>query len=383
MSIKADLVEIPDKDLKEYAEQLRLAGERFALERDHFNVIVETALVGIYVIQDDLFRYVNPAMARMFGYQLDELVDQVNVLDLIHPEDREGVAMRIRQRFAGQVATTPHMARGITRNGEIIHFESLARPVTYKGMLAISGTLINVTKCVLAQENIEKHRRQLQRLSAQLIAAREAESKRISQELHDVIGQSLTAISINLAQIKQDLSVDVPVAVLERLVESETLITQTLTQTRKLSQELRPTMLDDLGLIPTLRWYIHQFEKRLNIHVVFISSGIPQQFSQDLETVVYRIIQEGLTNIARHAQASEVDVKLDYQTDRLLLTISDDGIGFDADQVYRSRPANDHLGLLGMQERISLFKGALRVDSFPGKGTTLRISFPHTGLSDR
>jgi PAS domain S-box-containing protein len=360
-----------------------MPNEILALDQDHFRGIAEAALVGIYVIQDDLFRYVNPAMARMFGYQRDELVGKINVLDLIHPEDREGVALRIRQRFAGQMTETPHTARGVTRSGEIIHFESLARPVTYEGRPALSGTLVNVTRCVVAQEKIEKHRRQLQRLSTQLITAREAESKRISQELHDVIGQSLTAVSINLAQIKQDLTADAPAAVWERLSDSEALITGTLAQTRRLSSELRPIMLDDLGLIPTLRWYVYQFEKRLNIPTAFTFVGMLRHLSPGMETVVYRVAQEGLTNIARHARANEVKVILDCQPDRILLTIRDDGVGFDVHQLYQSQNADNYLGLLGIEERISLFAGVLHVDSSPGKGTTLTVSLPNTNSPDR
>lgn len=367
----------PDNNSGKYGEQREVSDKMFTLDTEHFNVMVEAALVGIYIIQDDLFRYVNPALARMFGYQPEELIDHVHVLDLIHPEDREGVAMRIRQRFAGQLATTPHNARGINREGGIIYFESLARPVIYHGKLAISGTLVNVTTCVQTQEKIEKHRQQLKRLSAQLITSREAESKRISQELHDVIGQSLTAISINLAHIKQDLPQDAPTIIQERLTESEALIGQTLAETRKISLELRPTMLDDLGLIPTLRWYIHQFRNRLNIHASFTSSGNYQQFPPELETVVYRVVQEGLTNIARHAKASNVEVNLDYQADQLLLTITDDGIGFDVQQLFQSKNVDDRLGFLGIEERISLFTGTLHVDSSPGKGTIIKITFPN------
>lgn len=350
--------------------------QTFALSRDHFADMVEAALVGIYVIQGDLFRYVNPALARMFGYQPQELIGQMHVLDLIHPQDREGVALRMRQRIAGEVSATPHVARGITRQGEIIHFESLARPVIYHGEAAISGTLVNITACVQAQNKIEKHSRQLQRLSAQLIAAREAESKRISQELHDVIGQGLTAVSIDLAHIEQDLPQDAPSAVLERLGEAKELIDQALSQTRKLSLELRPAMLDDLGLIATLRWYIHQFAKRLNIPVSFTTEGIPQHASPELEIAVYRVVQEGLTNVARHAHASKVMVTLDYQPEQLLVTIGDDGVGFDAQQLYQPKHIDDQLGLLGMAERISLFGGVLRVDSSPGRGTTLTVALP-------
>jgi PAS domain S-box-containing protein len=354
-----------------------MANEIFAFDQDHFSGIAEAALVGIYVIQDGLFRYVNPAMAHMFGYEPEELIDRIHVLDLIHPLDREGVADRIRSRSAGYAAEKSYMARGVGRNGEIIHFESLAQPAIYHGKTALSGTIVNITSCVLAQEKIEKHRRRLKRLSAQLIATREAESKRISQELHDVMGQSLTAVSINLAHIKQDLPQDAPESIWERLAEAEELIAQTLAQTRRLSLELRPAMLDDLGLIPTLRWHIHQLEKRLNIHTLFTSTGIHQQLSPELETVIYRVVQEGLTNVARHARASNIAVNLDYQVDCLLLTMTDDGVGFDVQELFQSNTVDDRLGLLGIEERISLFAGVMHVESLPGNGTTLKITFPN------
>ncbi|MGD2077535.1 MAG: PAS domain-containing sensor histidine kinase [Chloroflexota bacterium] len=347
-----------------------------ASEIDYLDVVVEAALVGIYVIQDGLLRYVNPALAQMFGYQSEELVDKVHVLDLIHPEDREGVALLMRQRSAGELATVPHMARGISRQGRIIHFESLSRAVTFRGRSALVGTLVDVTTCVDARDEIEKHRRQLQRLSAQLIGTRETESKRISQALHDMIGQSLTAVSINLAQIKQDLPTDLPPDIWERLAESETLLANTLAQTRRLSLELRPAMLDELGLLPTLRWHIHRFGKRLNIRSTLQASSVKQRLSPELEIVLYRIVQEGLTNVARHAKASQVNVNLRCQEDQLKLTITDDGVGFNVQQAIRAENVDGRLGLLGMSERVSLFGGCLDIESDLGKGTQLKVTIP-------
>lgn len=347
------------------------------LDLHYFGAMTEAALVGIYVIQDGLLRYVNPALACIFGYQPEELVDQIHVLDLIHPEDRQSVSERMQQRLAGQIVTTPHVARGISRSGDIIYFESLAQPINYLGSPAILGTLVDTTAYVQSQQHLEQQRRRLQRLSAQLIAVREAESKRISQELHDVIGQALTAVSINLAKIKQELSPDEPAAVWERLAEAEVMITQALIQTRNLSQELRPAMLDDLGLIPTLRWYIHHFGKRLGIPISFSFEGKLHYASPELETMIYRVVQEGLTNIARHAKASKAKVRLDCQADRIHLTIKDDGVGFDVQQLMQSEDTDDRFGLLGMEERILLFAGVVQVHSAPGKGTTLQVTFPY------
>jgi two-component system sensor histidine kinase UhpB len=354
-----------------------MTDDRLALEEHHFSVIAEVALVGIYVIQNDLFRYVNPALARMFGYQPEEIIDQLMIFDLIHPSDQEGVAARMRERFAGQMAVAPHTARGITREGDTIYFESLSTPVNFQGKPAIIGTVVNVTACTQAQEEIEKQRRQLQQLSAQLMASREAESKRISQELHDVIGQLLTAVSLNLAEIQQELPPGTPALVWERLGESEALTTQILAQTRKLSLELRPSMLDELGLLPTLRWYIHEFGNRLNIQASITSNVSGPRFPPEFETMLYRVVQEGLTNIARHAHANKVGVSLISDAYQLLLTISDDGIGFNVEELFQSGQLESRLGLLGIEERISLYAGTLHIHSSPTKGTTLKIAFPH------
>lgn len=370
------MAKTPVGDSIEHIAQKRLANEVMDPKVDYLDVVVEAALVGIYVIQDGLLRYVNPALAQMFGYQPEELVDKVHVLDLIHPEDREDVALLMRQRSAGELAMAPHMARGISQQGRIIHFESLSRPVMFKGRPALVGTLVDVTRCVDARDEIEKHRRQLQRLSAQLIDTREAESKRISQALHDIIGQSLTAVSINLAQIKQDLPKELPPDIWERLAESETLLANTLAQTRSLSLELRPAMLDELGLLPTLRWHIHRFGKRLNIRSTLQANSVKQRLSPELEIILYRVVQEGLTNVARHAKASQVQVNLYCQEDQLILTIADDGVGFNVQQVIQAENVDGRLGFLGISERVSLFGGCLDIESDLGKGTQLKVTIP-------
>lgn len=353
------------------------AASDLALESEHFRLVAEEALVGIYIIQDGRLRYVNAALAEMFGYRPDELIDRVAVLDLIHPDDREGVAARTRRRLAGERATTPHAARGVRRDGELLHFESLSRRVTYRGRPAVIGTLVNVTACMRAQEEIRQQRQELRRLSAQLIAAREAECKRISQELHDVIGQALTAVSINLAQIEQNLPPDVVATVGERLIDSERLITETLTLTRKLSLELRPSMLDELGLLPTLRWYVHQFGERLGIRASFRAGGMRRRLAPELETVLYRVVQEALTNVARHARAGAVDVHLERRAAHIVLTVTDDGAGFDVQALEHVANEDGRLGLVGIRERIALFGGTLHVTSRPGKGTQLQITLPH------
>jgi DNA-binding NarL/FixJ family response regulator len=185
--------------------------------------------------------------------------------------------------------------------------------------------------------------------------------------LHDVMDQALTSVSINLAEMKQELPRDVATILQERIEESESLTLQTLSTMRELSLELRPSMLDDLGLLPTLHWYVRQFGHRLNVVAIFEAKGVRERLPSGLETVLYRVVQEGLTNIACHAQAQKICVYLNCDGKTLTLLITDDGKGFDP---Y----ATSGMGLLGIREWVAAVGGRLRIESTPGQGTRLTVS---------
>jgi signal transduction histidine kinase len=151
---------------------------------------------------------------------------------------------------------------------------------------------------------------------------------------------------------------------------------QTLAEMRELSHELRPTMLDDLGLVPTLRWYVRQFGRRLDIAVTFEPVDIQERLSSDVETVLYRVVQEALTNVVRHAKAQAIDVNLRRDRSTLVLIVADDGIGFDAPAGIMEAHAGQGMGLLGMRERVAAIGGCLQVESTPGRGTRLTVTLP-------
>jgi signal transduction histidine kinase len=221
----------------------------------------------------------------------------------------------------------------------------------------------------------QRQLKELQQLSQKLLLSREAEARRISQELHDVMGQSLTAISINLAEIKRELGQAMSTRDRQRLEESEMLTRQTLQEMRELSLDLRPSMLDELGLVPTLRWYVHRFGQRLGIPASLEVKGVNGRMAPEIETGLYRVVQEGLTNVARHAQANTVCVRVSDDGARLVLAIEDDGLGFDHTQSLGAG-AGEHMGLIGMRERVALLGGTMQVDSTPGRGTVLLVCLP-------
>jgi PAS domain S-box-containing protein len=219
---------------------------------------------------------------------------------------------------------------------------------------------------------VTEQRAGLERLSARLMRAQEEERARLSRELHDEIGQALTAMSINLAEIEKRLPAELAPSIQERLVETSALIEQTSQRISALALDLRPTLLDDLGLVPATRWYVNRYSERTGLEVQMEVAGLAERLDPEIETALYRVVQEALTNVARHADATRVRLHLERKDDLVTALIEDDGCGFEA-----ARRVEDvwegGAGLLGMQERVTLLGGRLTVQSMRGEGTRLLV----------
>ena len=229
-------------------------------------------------------------------------------------------------------------------------------------------------------DEVSRGRSELRDLSARLVGAQESERKHISQELHDEVGQALTAVIINADFITAEFGDDCPPEMVKRLHDISNLARVTLQQIRGLSMKLRPAMLDELGLISTMRWFVEQFAARseISIDLHFSDEVEEQRFGAEIETALYRVLQEALTNVARHADATVVTVRLARTADTLRLSIEDDGQGFDPTAVDGKRTGGFGLGLLGMRERVAGIGGTLFLDSEVGAGTRLEIEVPFT-----
>jgi len=233
---------------------------------------------------------------------------------------------------------------------------------------------------LMAKTLMEKMRLERKYLS-QIIEAQESERRRISRELHDEVGQALTAIKFNLDMIDKGLPQEAS-ALRGRLGEAKSLSNQTLMAMRQLSMDLRPTMLDDLGLIPTLRWYIQNFSSRLNIYSDFKAIGFEEKLPPQIETAFYRIVQEALNNISKHAEASQVEISLEQRDSTIYASIIDNGRGFDLDKVLHPESPGRGFGIIGMQERVSLLGGKIDIQSSPGCGTRIHIKVPYPKGAD-
>jgi signal transduction histidine kinase len=213
----------------------------------------------------------------------------------------------------------------------------------------------------------------LQRLSAQIITAQEEERRKIARELHDEVGQVLTAIKVELAVAQR--AVDVAGVAPHVLSSARSLTDGALQSVRDLSHLLRPAVLDDLGLPAAIGSYLREFSRRHGIAVDLLHDEIEERWAADTEAAAYRIVQEALTNVARHARATSCRVYLQRLAHTILITVEDDGIGFD---VLAAEEAGhrEGLGLLGIRERVAQLGGTLRVESAPGKGSRLTVELP-------
>jgi signal transduction histidine kinase len=209
----------------------------------------------------------------------------------------------------------------------------------------------------------------LQRLSSRLVAAQEQERQTLSRELHDQVGQALTAIKMDVARAEQALAPS-QTDIIERLRRARQGAEETLEIIRRLSMLLRPSMLDDLGLSAALGWYAKQFSASAAMRVSLNDDGSADQLPDAHKISLYRIVQEALTNCARHSEARSIQIKLGSAEDRYEVRIDDDGKGFVPSHEVRG------IGLIGIEERVAEMDGILEVNSTPGAGTHIFVSIP-------
>jgi signal transduction histidine kinase len=226
-------------------------------------------------------------------------------------------------------------------------------------------------------EQVHSGRERLKKLSQQLITVQEAERRFIAKELHDEIGQTLTSLKLSLELISKDNHTDKDQSYFD---QAQNLVFKLLQRVRQMSLDLRPGMLDDLGLLPALLYLFERYNAQTNIHINFVQSNIERRFDQEIETTAYRIIQEALTNVARHASVNQVFVRIWADEKILGLQVEDEGIGFNLEADMQNK---HRFGLSGMKERAILIGGNLEIESALGEGTRITAELPISGKLER
>jgi PAS domain S-box-containing protein len=310
---------------------------------------------------------INKAAERLSGYTREEIVGH-NFWEFIPPDH----VRQVRDHFCTKLAQkgeSNYEVEMITRDGHRVPVEVSSRAIYENGVLVgVQGMVRDITERKWAQEA-------LQMFSHRLIEAQEEERRRIARELHDQIGQALTAVKMNLYTVQQVCNSNETRSYVKDNIEA---VDQALCLVRDLSVDLRPPVLDDLGLATALRWYVDRYTSRTGLKVEVVSE-LPdenERFPRDLETACFRIAQEALTNVVRHANATQVVVRLAKEGNVLVLAIKDDGVGFDLESVRHREPRAATLGLSSMHERAHSAGGTIEIDSKVSEGTEIRFSVP-------
>ena len=233
--------------------------------------------------------------------------------------------------------------------------------------------LVRTVNAMLAR--LETRTRQLKALSERAIRAQEEERVRIARSLHDDTAQTISMLIIHLENIEKKVPLE-DADLRQRVNDAQQLATVLLENLRKVIWDLRPSILDDLGLIPAIRWYAQTNLGKNGLQVDVERREETMRLPTHLETMLFRILQEAVSNILRHASASKVSIDLRPEGDQIVLEVKDNGRGFDVERTRGEAMSRKQLGLLGMQERVSLVNGTILVDSSPGGGTTLRVFVP-------
>ena len=358
----ASVVTFRDTTERKQAEQaLRESEERFS-RAFHSS---PTAL-SISVLEDGCLLEVNAAFLRMGGFKREEVIGRSTLeLGLWDGQHRLMMANALRQRGAIQDMEIKFRRKSGEVRDALLSVELIQLGDGEPSVLEI------------AQDVTERNRAEeaLQRYPRQLIEAQEAERQSIARELHDQIGQVLTAIHLNLQAVRGTSESIEARALID---EGVTIVDEALDQVRNLSFELRPSLLDDLGLVTALRWYVDRFAQRTGIRATTSISlpDPPVRLRRELETACFRVVQEALTNVVRHAKARNVAIKLKNLNDEIRLSIKDDGTGFDVNS-QNLAPFTAHVGLRGMRERALALGGRLDVRSSPSRGTLICAHFPN------
>jgi PAS domain S-box-containing protein len=322
---------------------------------------------------DDSIEYISPSCERVSGYKIQDFMDNPSLFkEIIVPEDRE-VWDRHHHDSRQELKPREIQFRIQTRDGEIRWIEHNCQPVTdHQGHLqGFRAGNRDITTRKRIEKGIRERERDLRRLATQLISDHEEERQSLARELHDDLSQRLAALAIQAGKMEQQ-------AVNKHALDAEACsrlkdgIIDISNDVHSLSRQLHPSILDDLGLTRAVESECTWFSNREGIEVTFTPENIPRTLSKDVCLSIYRIIQEGLNNIAKHACANRAKVVLQKTDGRICLSIQDDGIGFDTAEV-RQKPG---LGLLSMRERVRIIHGVLRITSEPEKGTTISVQVP-------
>ena len=359
------------------ASERRTAGSALHNVEARIGNIVDSAMDAI-ITMDERQQIVlfNAAAEKVFGWPRGKVLGQP--LEMLMPERLRHTHSAHLARFSATGITSRRMGDktvlvGLRASGEEFPIEASISQVDEQGSKFYTVILRDITERVRAEHALQQSRNELRELGAAAHSVREQEKSRIARELHDELAQSLTSLKMDLIGFKEQLrDGQQPLAV--KLDGMVGILDGMVTATRRISADLRPLILDDLGLVPAAEWLAQNFSQRNGVQCTFSVDPPELELQDPHATAIFRMLQESLNNVAKHAQASLVEVTLDGGGDEIVLRVRDNGRGFAAGAARKPQS----FGLVGLRERVYLLEGEIDIDTAPGKGTLIEVRIPYS-----
>ncbi|HEV3327162.1 MAG TPA: GAF domain-containing protein [Puia sp.] len=350
-------------------EEQRLKAEKEIRTEKQFSDSIINMLPGVFYLYNEKHHFLrwNDQFEEISGYGHEEFA-ALSVLDFFKGSQRDLMQKKIEAVFVTGRCDVEAVLT--TKGGEELQFYFTGTRVNFMETPCVLGLGFDISRLKDAENLLKQSEEDLRDLASNLQNVREEERTSISREIHDELGQQLTAIKLDVSWLDRKIQGDAIIK--ERIGGILSMLTEMIHTIRRISTQLRPSILDDLGLVEALRWQVRDFQKRGGIGIQFECPEESLKLEAGVTTGLFRIFQEALTNIARHAEATAVSAFLLKEDGQLVLTITDNGKGFDLHAAKKKKT----LGLLGMKERTLMMKGAYEISSQPGSGTSLRVSVP-------
>lgn len=363
-------------EIKEHARAeaaLRLAYQRLTYH------VENTPLAVIEFDKDFTIKRWSGRAEEIFGWTAAEALSK-NAYDpnfrIIYEEDKTAVSKVFEELTQGAVNRNVSMNRNYTKSGEVIFCEwynSVLKDEHGK-LITVLSLVLDVTKRRMAEATLSNSYEEIRQLSNHLQNIREEERSHIAREIHDELGQQLTVLKMDVLGLSRKLT-GADAAIHQKIGEIIELLDQTVGSVRRISSELRPSLLYNLGLAAAIEWQLKDFERRSGIKTVFIEPVEELNITDPVKNGLFRIFQESLTNAGRHSKAGKIIVGLERNNGHLILTVEDDGGGFEMEKIGSKRT----LGILGMKERCQMMGGNFEIRSSPSNGTSVTVVVPYEG----
>ncbi|MBU0711315.1 PAS domain-containing sensor histidine kinase [bacterium] len=360
------------KELEKTEIELKKTERELIKNEKKFRDLVDLLPQTVYEMDlQGNFKFTNKYGIQSFGYTQEDIKKGVNFLQLFVSAERKRVRTNIQSILEGG-STIGNEYTSLRKDGTTFQSLFYTNPIMQNDeAIGLRGVVIDITDRKKAESDLKESRDQLRSLASHLQTVREEERLIMAREIHDELGQALTALKMDLIWMQKRITPEQKEQ-LNKVHTMSQLVDSTIQTVRRISTELRPGLIDDLGLQAAMEWYCGEFQNRTGIKCNLDLDEEEHPFEQDRVIAVFRIFQEALTNVARHADAKNVFVSLHFNSETLSMEIKDNGMGITEEQIFSQKS----LGLVGLRERVNPWGGTVIISGIKNMGTTVKVILP-------